>query len=407
MFRLTRRYCLKLLQSQSGIATRASSEVVLGVETSCDDTAVALVSSDFKILENHRIANRNVQNNLGGICPSISADQHRSTIDSLVSECLDRQRIRAADLRAVAVSDRPGLVICLKTGLGKALSLARDSRLDVVPVHHMRAHAMTPFLTSDRLRFPFVCLLISGGHSLICLAKDPDHFEIYGESIAGSPGEAFDKVGRKLRLHEWKEFLNVHPGAAIEILAKRACDVSKYPVKSFPHTAGADFDFYSLRNHYLTKIQQCKGDLELPSFCASVQFSVAAHTCSKLHAALEFIMKSHRPEHLVISGGVASNQYIFKSISKICAVYGLEAISPPPELCTDNAAMIAAAAWKMIEHKSNSVVPYASLPDTLYAHGRFPIGVDKRKELPKRPKKRLSMKSVHGDSSIVFYNCGR
>uniref|UniRef100_A0A1I7ZHQ7 N(6)-L-threonylcarbamoyladenine synthase n=1 Tax=Steinernema glaseri TaxID=37863 RepID=A0A1I7ZHQ7_9BILA len=403
MLNLSCRAASGFLRSR-GLAT--SSQVILGIETSCDDTAISLVSSDLKILENRRIANRDAQQRLGGICPSVSAEQHRSTIDDLVSECLQRQRLRAADLRAVAVSDRPGLVICLKVGLSKALALARDARLDVVPVHHMRAHAMTPFLTDshDRLQFPYVCALISGGHSLICLAKDPDHFEIYGESVAGSPGEAFDKIGRELRLHESREFTGIHPGAAIEILARRATGVSAYPVKSFPYTVGADFDFHSLRNQYLTTLWRHGGEIDLPSFCASVQFSVTAHICAKLHAALEFIMKKHQPKHLVVSGGVASNQYILKSIRKISEVYGLSTIVPAPELCTDNAAMVASAAWKMIEYKSPSVIPYASLPDSLYAHARYPIGTDKRQELPSRPSRRLSLKSLHGDCPVIFYN---
>ncbi|TKR86672.1 hypothetical protein L596_011216 [Steinernema carpocapsae] len=140
-------------------------------------------------------------------------------------------------------------------------------------------------------------------------------------------------------------------GAAIEQLAKKAQNVFSYPLKQFPFARKADFNFMAIRNMYLTQITKSEEIGDISAFCASVQFSIAAHMCRKLHSALDHLKEKHCLEHLVISGGVASNQYIFNAVNKLAKFYGLRTIVPPPSLCTDNAAMIASAAWKMIEHR--------------------------------------------------------
>uniref|UniRef100_A0A914SEQ2 N(6)-L-threonylcarbamoyladenine synthase n=1 Tax=Parascaris equorum TaxID=6256 RepID=A0A914SEQ2_PAREQ len=188
---------------------------------SCDDTAVCILSGDRRVLSSRRYANREVQNRLGGICPSLAAEQHRSYIDRFVNECLKESGRRLSDLDAVAVTTRPGLVIALKVGISKALSLAREGHIQFVNVHHMQAHATVASLLYPQLHYPYVCVLISGGHALIAVAYGPADFDILASSLSGSPGECLDKLARALPPSAF-QFGYSHLGAALEQLASNA-----------------------------------------------------------------------------------------------------------------------------------------------------------------------------------------
>ncbi|VDK51889.1 unnamed protein product [Cylicostephanus goldi] len=195
--------------------------VVLGIETSCDDTAVALVRDDKKVLSSQRFADRDTQRRLGGISPREVALQHKAHLPRLLDECLKESGYAVSDVDAIAVTTKPGLVIALKEGIRKGLELSRFYKKDLISIHHMRAHALSAFLVCDSLSFPFVSVLISGGHALIVLVRSASNFTIYGESSSGSPGECLDKIARELKINEMPEFYDVHPGAAVEKLASR------------------------------------------------------------------------------------------------------------------------------------------------------------------------------------------
>ncbi|VDO17214.1 unnamed protein product, partial [Brugia timori] len=147
------------------------------IAVSCDDTAVCILNSDRKILSSRRYADREVQKRLGGICPAAVADQHRSYIDLFVDECLDESRVRLCNLDGIAVTTQPGLVICLRVGTEKAISLARKGCIPLIPVHHMQAHATVATLMTE-IPYPYVSVLISGGHSIIAVTNGPDDFEV-------------------------------------------------------------------------------------------------------------------------------------------------------------------------------------------------------------------------------------
>ncbi|KAK5984638.1 hypothetical protein GCK32_011840, partial [Trichostrongylus colubriformis] len=157
-------------------------------------------------------------------------------------------RMSISDVDAVAVTSRPGLVIALKEGLRLGLTLSRQYKKDFISIHHMRAHALSGFLVSECLKFPFLSMLISGGHALIVLTRSADDFVLYGQSTSGSPGECLDKIARELELHEIEGFREIHPGAAVEQLASRCSENGHLRYGVFgPCTSGADMNFSRLK----------------------------------------------------------------------------------------------------------------------------------------------------------------
>ncbi|KAJ1370531.1 hypothetical protein KIN20_032267 [Parelaphostrongylus tenuis] len=383
--------------------------VVLGIETSCDDTAVAIVRDDKTILSSRRFADRDTQRKLGGISPREVAQQHNKRLPLLLNECLDEAQLSVSDVDAIAVTTRPGLVIALKEGIRKGLELSRHYKKDFVDIHHMRAHALSAFLICEDLQFPFLSMLISGGHALIAMAMSTVDFVVYGESISGSPGECLDKVARELQLNEIDEFRNIHPGAALERLARR-CSTNghlRYSV-SGPHTTGADMNFSTLKSSYLNlvRMERNNADFSTEDFCASVQHHVTRHLATKLHNCLEYLTNCGQlslVRKLVISGGVAANDYICNGISKIANFHGLEVVKVSPHLCTDNAEMVAWNGIMCLLNNSPDVHRYPRIPESIYAHARSPIGECSRALVPSKPERRLSVTTVHGDIPLKVF----
>uniref|UniRef100_A0AC35GH76 N(6)-L-threonylcarbamoyladenine synthase n=1 Tax=Panagrolaimus sp. PS1159 TaxID=55785 RepID=A0AC35GH76_9BILA len=375
--------------------------IVLGIETSCDDSAVAIVSADKKVLNSKVFVNRIDQQRIGGISPALSAMQHRTFIDKLIEECLDEIPCRLGDLDAIAVTSCPGLVICLKVGLERAISLARISKVQLMQVHHMRAHALSSRLIDASVDYPFLSLLISGGHF-----KSPSDFDIIGMDSNTSPGECLDKIAREIGLKSNDR----HFGAEVERLARQSNEDGclRFSIKS-PSTIGADFYFGSIKNSFLNLIVREKlyslAERDTVDLCASLQFQVTAHLCRKLHLAFEFLQSKDifqdKQKTLVLSGGVAANQFIFKAIEKLTNYYGYKLIVPPGRLCTDNAEMIAWTGIEMMNENPNVAIPWTSLPSKIYAYDRYPIGTSNlRNEIQTskfKPQRKLSLQSILKD----------
>uniref|UniRef100_A0A914YG67 N(6)-L-threonylcarbamoyladenine synthase n=1 Tax=Panagrolaimus superbus TaxID=310955 RepID=A0A914YG67_9BILA len=380
--------------------------IVLGIETSCDDTAIAIVSADKKVLNSKVFVNRIDQQRIGGISPALSAMQHRMFIDNLIEDCLDEISCRLADLDAIAVTSCPGLVICLKVGLERAISLSRISKVPLIQVHHMRAHALSSRLIDDSVEYPFLSLLISGGHCLLVLVKNPSEFDIIGIDSTTSPGECLDKVAREIGLKSKDR----HLGAEVERLARLSDDDGclRFSIKP-PSTSGADFHFASIKNSFLNLIQQGKLDKlsqkDTVDLCASLQFQVTSHLCRKLHLAFEYLQSKDilqsQSKTLVLSGGVAANKFIFKAIEKLTNFYNYKLIVPPGRLCTDNAEMIAWTGIEMMEENPNVAIPWTSLPSSIYAHDRYPIGTsilrDEIHASKFKPTRKLKLQSLLQD----------
>ncbi|VDN03401.1 unnamed protein product [Thelazia callipaeda] len=367
---------------------------------SCDDTAVCILKSSKEILSSRRYANRDVQKRLGGICPAVAADQHRSYIERFVDECLNESGMRLCDLSGLAVTTKPGLVISLRVGVSKAVSLAKKGRLPLISVHHMQAHATIATLLKPIL-YPYVSLLISGGHCIIAVTNGPDDFDVLLFSISGSPGECLDKIGRSLDFTD-PELLHMHPGAALEVMASRHvrtfCPLYKlycfhYPAH-FYHRYLIDierflkmtlhFNFSWIKSAYLVKISKhC--NVNVPDFCASVQHSVASYLAEKLRHCLQYLNESNKipvcNRLVFVSGGVASNKYILSMLRNVCESLGYNIFAPPPMYCCDNAEMIAWNGQQLLAKRAASIISAEKIPPSILVSSRSPIGIDISSEL--------------------------
>ncbi|CAG9538452.1 unnamed protein product [Cercopithifilaria johnstoni] len=354
--------------------------VVMGIETSCDDTAVCILNSNRRILSSRRYANREIQKRLGGICPAVAADQHRSYIDLFVDECLNESRIRLCNLNGIAVTTGPGLIISLRVGAEKAVSLARKGCIPLIPVHHMQAHATIATLMKP-VPYPYVSVLISGGHSIIAVTNGPDDFEVLLTSTSGSPGECMDKISRALDFEE-PELHDLHPGAALEVMASRSSvdgfkrysiDIDKF-AKMALH-----FNFSWIKATYLVMISGQR-TLNVPDFCASVQHSIAKYLVKKLNCCLQYLNDFDkippRNRLVFISGGVASNKYILAKLDDVCGSLGYSLCAPSKFYCCDNAEMIAWNGLQLLAKGAPSIVPPEKIPASIFVSSRPPIGVD-------------------------------
>uniref|UniRef100_A0A1I7VFB0 N(6)-L-threonylcarbamoyladenine synthase n=1 Tax=Loa loa TaxID=7209 RepID=A0A1I7VFB0_LOALO len=354
---------------------------VMGIETSCDDTAICILNSDKKILSSRRYVNREVQKRLRGICPAAAADQHRSYIDLFVDECLDESGMRLCNLDGVAVTTRPGLIISLRVGTEKAIALARKGCIPLIPVHHMQAHATIATLMKQ-VSYPYVSVLISGGHSIIAITNGPDDFEVLLTSTSGSPGECIDKISRALNFKE-PELLGLHPGAALEVMASRSSvngfkrysiDINRF-LKMDLH-----FNFSWIKATYLVMISRQR-ILNVPDFCASVQETFASwHALFKDNVSALHRKVLGREIRLLLAiferfQQDPTSQSLSFRFWRLCA--------PPQFYCCDNAEMIAWNGIQLLTKGAASVILPDKIPASIFVSSRSRIGVDISQDLRK------------------------
>lgn len=324
---------------------------------------------------------------LGGIIPPVAADRHREHIERIVSESLKQANVQVEDLDAIAVTNRPGLKMSLHVGLRYAKHLARKHQKPLIPIHHMEAHALTARM-NYAIPFPFLCLLISGGHSLLAFVNDVDDFRLLGETIDDAPGEAFDKIARELKLRNIPAFDNQNGGRSIEEAA-RACadptDKYKFPLMMAQYR-DCQFSFAGIKNVAKRYIHREEKALNLdadhvipdyPDFCANFLGSVARHICNRTQRAIEFCDKKNLLEGveqktLVVSGGVACNDFIFTALSELCQEMNFVAVRPTKKLCTDNGIMIA---WNGVERftQNKGIYTHQSI-DQIDIHPKCQLG---------------------------------
>ncbi|KAG6427981.1 hypothetical protein SASPL_112229 [Salvia splendens] len=318
-------------------AINASSQdeelVVLGIETSCDDTAAAVVRSNGEILSQVVSSQADLLVRYGGVAPKMAEEAHSLVIDQVVQEALDKAKLTEEDLSAVAVTIGPGLSLCLRVGVRKARKLAGAYALPIIGVHHMEAHALVARLFQSDLQFPFMAFLISGGHNLLVLARDLGHYIQLGTTIDDAIGEAYDKTAKWLGLDMRKS-----GGPAVEELAREGS-----------HETAQRLQFLLCSDAAIHVAEASEEDRKARAdIAASFQRVAVLHLEEKCERAIEWAMEIEPSvKHLVVSGGVASNQYVRSRLNKIIEKKGLQLVCPPPSLCTDNGAMIA---WAGIEH---------------------------------------------------------
>ena len=320
----------------------------LGIESSCDDSAAAVVrlgAAGGEVLSSVVEGQVALHADFGGVVPEIAARAHAERLDGCVERALAEAGIALADVDGIAVTSGPGLIGGVLSGVMLAKGLAAGSGKPLVGVNHLAGHALTPRLT-DGLAFPYLMLLVSGGHCQFLIAHGVDSFERLGGTIDDAPGEAFDKTAKLLGLAQ--------PGGPMVEREAALGDAGRF---RFPRPLldreGCDMSFSGLKTALLRARDALvaeKGGITVQDrrdLCAGFQAAVAAVLAEKTRRALAVYM-AHGPDApaLAVAGGVAANGAIRAGLETVCAVAGVRFLAPPLRLCTDNAAMIA---WAGIE----------------------------------------------------------
>ena len=320
---------------------------MLGIETSCDETAASVVALGDDgvphILSNAVLSQIEEHAAFGGVVPEIAARAHVEALDGIVDAALAEAGLTLADVDGIAATAGPGLIGGLIVGLMTAKAMAAASGKLLVPVNHLEGHALTARLT-DGVAFPYLLLLVSGGHTQVILVRGVADYERWASTIDDALGEAFDKTAKLLGLP--------YPGGPnVERQAMRG-DASRF---SFPRPlkgeARLDFSFSGLK----TAVRQAAtaiaplSEQDVADICAAFQLAITETLAERVGRSLERF-RTHYPDieaaPLVVAGGVAANKAIRATLEGLCAAHGMRLIAPPIELCTDNAAMIA---WAGIE----------------------------------------------------------
>ena len=303
----------------------ARERLILGLETSCDETAAALITDDGEIRANVVSSQAELHARYGGVVPEVASRRHLELVTPVIREALGESGAELTDVRRIAVTRGPGLIGALLVGLSAAKALAWALRLPLVPVDHLHGHVASLFLGPEEVQPPFLCLLASGGHTLLLDVQDHAGFDVLGTTLDDAAGEAFDKGARLLGL-------GYPGGAAIDRLAKEGDpEAFDFPVARVP---GLDFSFSGLKTALLYKVKEL-GDAELErrraDLAASYQRAIVRALVQRTRAAAEQV----GAEQIAVVGGVAANSELRASLPG--------AALAPLQLCTDNAAMIASA----------------------------------------------------------------
>ena len=317
--------------------------IVLGIETSCDETAAAVVDEDRNILSNVIYSQLDEHRAYGGVVPEIAARAHLETLDGVIARALSDAGLTLDDIDGIAATGGPGLIGGVIVGVMTAKAMAAARGLPFVAVNHLEGHALTARLTDDT-PFPYLLLLVSGGHCQLLAVEGPGRYEQLGATVDDAVGEAFDKTAKMLGLG--------FPGGPAVEAAAREGDPKRFafprPMKGRP---GCDFSFSGLKTavrHAAVGLPPGPlSDTDLADLAASFQAAVAdviADRCA--HAIAAFDERYPEGQTLVVAGGVAANGALREKLSGLCALTGFRFVAPPQKLCTDNGAMIA---WAGLE----------------------------------------------------------
>ncbi len=312
--------------------------LILGVETSCDDTAAAVVENGRNILSNVVSSQDSFHLRFGGIVPEIASRRHLEVMNPVIDEALAKAGLSLNGLDGIAVTYGPGLVGSLLVGVStaKALSFALD--LPLVAVNHLEGHIYANFLTGATISFPFICLIVSGGHTSLLHVKGHGQVDVLGRTRDDAAGEVFDKIARAMNL-------GFPGGPVIDQLAQQGeAGGFSFPRALMGDEGKLDFSFSGVKTAVLNSIRKEteKGrQLRLNDLCASFQDAVVDALVEKSVRAVE----RYEPRQFLLAGGVAANGELRRRLRLRLAPLGVEVIYPPVELCTDNAAMIAAAGY--------------------------------------------------------------
>ena len=311
--------------------------LILAIESSCDETAAAVVKNGREVLSNVISSQIELHKLFGGVVPEIASRKHIEKINEVIEQALEDAKVTLDDLDAIGVTYGPGLVGALLVGVAEAKAISYAKGLPLVGVHHIEGHISANYIENKELEPPFLCMVVSGGHTHLVLVKDYGKYEIVGRTRDDAAGEAFDKVARAIGLG--------YPGGPkIDKLSKEGNPKAIAFPKAHIEGAPMDFSFSGIKSAVLNYINGCKMKGETineADIAASFQNAVIEVLVEKtLTAAKQLGMKQ-----VCLAGGVASNSSLRTAMKAACEKEGLKFSYPSPILCTDNAAMIGAAAY--------------------------------------------------------------
>ena len=310
---------------------------ILAVESSCDETAVAVVRDGRQILTDCIASQVDLHRLYGGVVPEIASRKHIEAIYGLADQALERSGLTRQQIDAVAVTYAPGLIGAVLVGVNFAKAAAFAMNKPLIPVHHIRGHIAANYLAYPALEPPFLCLVVSGGHTMIVEVKDYTEMSILGTSLDDAAGECFDKVARVLGMP--------YPGGAALDRAARQGDETRYALpRSKPGENPYNMSFSGLKTAALNLIhhaEQVGESLDIPSLCASFSAAVSDTLVPRMVLAME--QTGYRK--IAVAGGVAANSRIRRDMLAAAEALGAQVFMPPLSLCGDNGAMIGAQAY--------------------------------------------------------------
>ena len=341
--------------------------IILGIESSCDETAASIITENNLgipiILSNIVSSQVDVHKQFGGVVPELAARSHIEKIDLITKKAIEESGVTLKDVDAVAATAGPGLIVCLSVGLSFGKAMASSLKKPFIAVNHLEGHALSPKLNSE-LNYPYLLLLISGGHTQFLSVKGLGEYKRLGTTIDDALGEAFDKTAKMLGI----EFPG---GPQIEEYAKKG-DPNKYELpKPIFHKGGCNLSFAGLKTAVLRIAKQIKTDQEKYDLAASFQKTIEEILYKKSKVAFKEFknINGDKTNTFVVAGGVAANKRIREVLTKLCDEENFKAIFPPINLCGDNAAMIAMVGLEKYKLKQFSELDHPAKP-------RWPLDTD-------------------------------
>jgi N6-L-threonylcarbamoyladenine synthase len=341
--------------------------IILGIESSCDETAASIVTENEHgvptILSSIVSSQVDVHKKFGGVVPELAARSHIEKIDSITKKAIDDSGIKMKEIDAVATTAGPGLIVCLSVGLSFGKAMASSLNKPFIAVNHLEGHALSPKLDS-KLNYPYLLLLISGGHTQFLSVQGLGNYKRLGTTIDDAVGEAFDKTGKLLGI-------DFPGGPQIEIYAKKG-DPTKYILpKPIFHKGGCNLSFAGLKTAVLKISKQIKTEQEKYNLAATFQKTIEEILYKKSEVAFKQFkeINNNNKKTFVIAGGVAANKEIRQVLKNLCKKENFEAVFPPINLCGDNAAMIAMVGMEKFKLNQFNKLDHAAKP-------RWPLDED-------------------------------
>ncbi len=326
----------------------ASEKLILGLETSCDETATAVVRDGRQVLSSIIASQEQIHSLFGGIVPEIASRKHTELLTGVTQQALDEAQVSFADLGGIAVTNGPGLIGSLLVGVSAAKAYHAATGLPLVGVNHLQAHVAANFadVCEKPLRdqdLPAVCLIVSGGHSDLVTIADVTDYQVIGLTRDDAAGEAFDKAARVLGLG--------YPGGPAIQKAAAAGNPQAFDLPRPQVSDSLDFSFSGLKTALIRQLQELQGEDQAPPDGQTVADLAASFQAAVVDTLVRNTMQALActgVQHLAIAGGVAANRLLREKLSEDCAGAGVELHCPPPELCTDNAVMVAVAGYHLL-----------------------------------------------------------